>query len=578
MKILFGLNNDETTKGIIKAYEDKFKEKVEYKNVYYFKQIVNELSTGEFDRAVILEELEKFPTNNFAQIDEYLFTNLDAITDVFEAKNIVYIASDRRSLGDDFLAKLFNLGIYTVLTNQNRTKGKLCSKINKPDTKKDIKKYYEDSFSKNVYKNSEVSELEIQKIVNYYINQNGNSAKYSEIFDSIITQYTDEQLNIIIQFLPSDVKQYLLFNNEKYKFLAEKKNIKPSVKTTPTTLIDANTDPNAIEIKNEPQIIEKIVIKEVNKIINAEKPVITEVIEKEIQTPIYQVPGDYKKVICFVGASKVGTTFLINAVANTFAKNKINTAIVDMTRKKDTFTIYTYDSEGKKNIASQSLKYASSGLDEPLVYDKLRIYTAMPGEDRKMYNASKVIETVMKENKIVLTDADFTTPIEYFKLCNEIYLVQDMDVLNIGQTTLFLRELKMKNVSFDKIKLIINKHVKCALTSKDIIDGISTYSSYDLKMYEQLFSSSKLPYYIMPFNEDNYRKYVEMIYKYTNTFNSFTDEFKNSLNKILNSIYPMANIELSKKKEVKEKKSWLFKKKIPNVGTNNYSNIEKEIK
>ena len=101
MKILFGINNDDTAKGIAEFYQQKYQEKIEYKNVYYFKQFIQELASGEYDRAVVLEELEKFPTNNYAQIDDYLFKNIDAMTDVYDAKNIVYVASDRRKLGDD---------------------------------------------------------------------------------------------------------------------------------------------------------------------------------------------------------------------------------------------------------------------------------------------------------------------------------------------------------------------------------------------------------------------------------------------------------------------------------------------
>ena len=103
MKILFGINNDDTAKGIAEFYQQKYQEKIEYKNVYYFKQFIQELASGEYDRAVVLEELEKFPTNNYAQIDDYLFKNIDAMTDVYDAKNIVYVASDRRKLGDDYL-------------------------------------------------------------------------------------------------------------------------------------------------------------------------------------------------------------------------------------------------------------------------------------------------------------------------------------------------------------------------------------------------------------------------------------------------------------------------------------------
>lgn len=543
MKVLFGINNDDTVKGIASFYEERFKEKIEYKNVYYFKQFVQELQSGQYERAVVLEELEKFPTDNYAQIDDYLFSNIDNITDVFDAKNLVYIASDRRRLGDEFLSKLFNLGVYTVLTGQDRTKGRVCDRINMPYTKKDVKKYYEDKTAQSVYKSVQVSEIELQRIISYYKNLNGVADKYNEIFDRIATQYTNEQLKIIVRFLPADVKQYLSFNNEKYKQIINMPDVAVSqaaqveASANPTSIVDSTKTANVIEIKKEPEIIERIIVKGAN----ATAPVVTEVVEKEVYQSVYEVPKDYKKVVCFIGAPKSGTTFCINAIATSLAKSKVKTAIVDMTKKRDTYTIYTYDSEGKRSIAAESLKYASNGFNEPLVYDKLSVYTAMPGEDRKSYNPSRVIETVMQNNNVVLIDADFTTPTDYFRLCQEVYVVQDMDILNINQITLFLRELKNRGLPMSKIRVIINKHVKCALTAKDILDGIATYTSYDLKMYDELFTSGNIPYYILPFSEENYRKYIEMVFKYSNLFSTFTEDFKSSLNKLINSIYPIGN-------------------------------------
>ena len=166
----------------------------------------------------------------------------------------------------------------------------------------------------------------------------------------------------------------------------------------------------------------------------------------------------------------------------------------------------------------------------------------MPGEDRKTYNAGVLIDTIMQNNNVILMDADFTTPVDYFRLCQEIYVVQDMDIININQLTIFLRQLKARGIPMNKIKVIINKHVNCALTAKDILDGIATYTSYDLKMYDELFNSNAMTYFILPFDEENYKKYVEMVYKYSNKFSSFTDDFKVSLNKIINSIYPVGNI------------------------------------
>ena len=598
MKILFGINNDDTVKGIVEFYEQKYQEKVEYKNVYYFKQFIQELSSGEYDRAIILEELEKFPTNNYAQIDEYLFKNIDAMTDVYDAKNIVYVASDRRKLGDDFLAKLFNLGIYTVLTGQDRTKGKVAAGINKPYQKIDVKKYYDKVSGENIYNASEVSEIEIQRIISYYRNQNGVPDKYNEIFDRIAAQYTDDQLKVIANFLPADVKQYLSFNNEKYKSLnvgvveveneTEVESSTTEVKAQHTT--DAKVeqpkqskkilekDANAIQIKKEPEIIEKIVVQKVP----TASPVVTKVVEKEVIKNVYEVPKDYKKIVCFVGAPKSGTTFCINAIGTQLAKSKVKTAICDVTRKRDTYTIYTYDNEGKRAIAAESLKYASNGLNEPLVYDRLSVYTGMPGDDRKQYNASVAIDTIMQNNNVILIDADFTTPYDYFRLCQEIYLVQDMNVLNISQTTLFLRELKSHGVPMNKIRIIINKHVKCALTSKDIIDGIATYTSYDLKMFDELFNSATIPYFILPFEQENYTKYIEMLYKYTNKFSTFTDNFTSNLLKIINSIYPIGGYVSQRSTYTPQKKKssfgGMFKKQGTSYSGSNENAYEKEVK
>ncbi len=555
MKILFGINNDNTVKGIVEFYEKKYNAKLEYKSVYYFKQFSQELSKGVYDRAVLLEDLENFPTNNYAQIDDYLFKNIDSMTDVFDSKNLIYIASNRRKLGDEFLARLFNLGIYTVLTGQDRTKGKVCDAIHKPYLKKDVKKYYDNVSEENVYKTAEVSEIEIQKIISYYQNQNGSTDKYNEIFDRISSQYTDEQLKIIIKFLPNDVKQHLSFNSKKYKDLmgssaSEVEGPKiiepkappvPSMQEKPAEVLNKNEDAKAVMIEKKPEIVEKIVVKTVP----AEPQVVTKVLEKQVVKNIVEVPKDYRKVVCFVGAPKVGTTFCINAVGTYVARSKVKTAIVDVTKKRDSYTIYTYDSEGKRNIAAESLKYASNGINEPLIYDKLSIYTDVPGEDRSKYNANTVIDTVMQNNNLVLIDADFTTPNDYFRLCQEIYLVQDMDVLNINQVTIFLRRLKLRGIPLSKVRVIINKHVKCVLTAKDILDGIATYTSYDLKMYDELLNSNTIQYYILPLDIDNYRKYIEMVYKYSNKFNTFSEEFRENLDKIINAIYPVGNITMT---------------------------------
>ncbi len=551
MKVLFGLSNEDTVKGIVKFYEDKYKEKLEYKIAYYFKNFSSEIATGEYDRAVLSEELEKMPTKSYAEADKLLFEYIDGITNNFEARNLILITSERRKLGDDFLARLFVLGVYTTLTGSDRTKGKVCAAINSPTTKKDARRYYDNNTSANdVYNTSEVSELELRRIITYFKNLNGDTSKYCEIFDRVVSQYTTEQMAIIIKCLPKDVTAFLQENSESYKNIVNLSNIQiPQAPVEQPKIVTNEPTNNKFEIKNGNEIAEKIVVKEVPKekvvekvvekeVVKEVPKVITQVVEKEVVKQFYDVPKDYKKTVCFVGAPKVGTTFCINAIGTYLARQKVKTAFVDMTRKRDMYTIYTYDNTGKRNIAGDSLKYASSGKNEPLIYDKLSIYTAVPGEDRKSYNPSVLVDTIVKNNNVVLIDADFSTPLDYFRLAQDIYIVQDMNILNISQITMFLRELKQRGIGMDKIKIVINKYVDCSLTSKDIVDGIATYTSYDLKMFDELFNPKRIQYFILPFDVENYKKYIDMVYKYSNKFSSFTKEFQNNLSQIINTIYP----------------------------------------
>ena len=547
MKVLFGLSNEDTVKGIVKFYEDKYKEKLEYKIAYYFKNFSSEIATGDYDRAVLSEELEKMPTKSYAEADKLLFEYIDGITNNFEARNLILITSERRKLGDNFLARLFVLGVYTTLTGSDRTKGKVCAAINSPTTKKEARRYYDNNTSAtDVYNSSEVSELELRRIITYFKNLNGDTSKYCEIFDRVVSQYTTEQMAIIIKCLPKDVTAFLQDNSESYKNIVNLSNIQmtqPPVQQTKIVTNEPNN--NKYEIKNGNEIAEKIVVKEVpkekivEKVVEKEVPkVITQVVEKEVVKQYFDVPKDYKKTVCFVGAPKVGTTFCINAIGTYLAKQKVKTAFVDLTRKRDMYTIYTYDNTGKRNIAGDSLRYASNGKNEPLIYDKLSIYTAVPGEDRKSYNPSVLVNTIVKNNNVVLIDADFSTPLDYFRLAQDIYIVQDMNILNISQITMFLRELKQRGIGMDKIKIIINKYVNCSLSSKDIVDGIATYTSYDLKMYDELFNPKRIQYFILPFDVENYKKYIDMVYKYSNKFSSFTKDFQENLNQIINTIYP----------------------------------------
>lgn len=228
MKVLFAVNNDDISEAIIKKYQKEYKKILSYKNVYYFNAILKELQKDKsYDRVVISEDLEPFANNNYDTIDKFLFEKLDNISDeaIDEEGNntdIILICADRRSKSDEMLVKLFGLGIYNAIIGQDRSIDEVCRLINKPRTKRDAKQYYKiesDSVNYQPENENNVSEVEIQNILEHYRRLGKNEDKYVDSFNNIVSQYNDIQLKIIIRYLPMGVKAVLEERSPKYQQL-----------------------------------------------------------------------------------------------------------------------------------------------------------------------------------------------------------------------------------------------------------------------------------------------------------------------------------------------------------------------
>ena len=72
MKVLFGISNNDTISSIAKFYEEKYNEKIEADTALYFKDFSSKIASGDYDRAILSEELEKMPTKNYAEADRLL--------------------------------------------------------------------------------------------------------------------------------------------------------------------------------------------------------------------------------------------------------------------------------------------------------------------------------------------------------------------------------------------------------------------------------------------------------------------------------------------------------------------------
>lgn len=239
MKVLFAVSNESISESIMEKYQSMYKEIISGKNVYYFNAILKELQKDKsYDRIVISEDLEPFTNKNYDTIDNFIFEKLDSISDEAVTNSgedipIIIIATDRRTKGETILNKIFGIGIYSALLGQDRSIENVCELINKPRTKKDAKVYYKIDSSDVDYKaetGEDVSELEIQNILTHYKRLGKNEEKYVESFNSIAGQYTDEQLKVIIKFLPLGVKAVLEASCPKYQqvaaFSGESKNLK----------------------------------------------------------------------------------------------------------------------------------------------------------------------------------------------------------------------------------------------------------------------------------------------------------------------------------------------------------------
>ena len=228
MKVLFAVNNDNISDAIVKKYQKEYREIVSYKNVYYFNAILKELQNDKtYDRIVISEDLEPFANNNYDTIDKFLFEKLDRISDEATKANgediqIILICSDRRNKSDDMLNKIFGIGIYNALVGDERSIDLLCKLMNQPRNKKDAKLAYKiggNNISYQVEDENSVSEAEVQNILAHYKRLGKNEDKYVDSFNNIVSQYTDAQLKIIINYLPANVKSVLEEQSPKYQEL-----------------------------------------------------------------------------------------------------------------------------------------------------------------------------------------------------------------------------------------------------------------------------------------------------------------------------------------------------------------------
>ena len=143
-----------------------------------------------------------------------------------------------------------------------------------------------------------------------------------------------------------------------------------------------------------------------------------------------------------------------------------------------------------------------------------------------------------RTNSVVLIDTDFTTPIDVFRLVNNIYVVQDMDVLNVLPITMFLKELKARDVDLFKVEIIINKFMKSVISVSKIVENMVLYSNPEMTFIEELLPRN-VKRFVIPFDEQNYLRYLEGLFNSRLNFSGYSEEFKQAMATLVHSIFPV---------------------------------------
>ena len=247
-----------------------------------------------------------------------------------------------------------------------------------------------------------------------------------------------------------------------------------------------------------------------------------------------------KKIAAFVGTSKNGTSFIVNNLAEMLSTAGIDIAILDTTKNRNSYYIYTKNEEELRKIAEQSIVGLSKGMASGIeVHKNLTVYTSLPEDNEAIEHADKILETLLKKHTLILIDTDFKTPSRYFEQAQEIYLVQSSDVLTIQPLTAFLRELKSKNILEDrKLRIVLNKAVKIrGITDKTIIGGMAYYNDPAMSFMTELFDRTLIKYISIPFEEETYIKYLENVIECNVSLKGYSKGFLQSLKELGNMIY-----------------------------------------
>lgn len=333
-----------------------------------------------------------------------------------------------------------------------------------------------------------------------------------------------------------------LFNIENEEPKQETKPAEPEI-----NLFDLTEESEKVDLVEEPEEVDLFNISNEK----SEEPEIIKPEQDEMRYDITKtnntnsnfntlLTGD-KKIVAFVGTTKNGTSFVVNNTAEMLSSMGIKTAILDMTKTKNAYYIYTNNEESLRIIAKNCMEKLQNGIPEGITVNKnLTVYTEMPGEEKNV-DVEKSLSTLLTNYSAILIDTDFETDLEIFEKVQELYLVQSMDVLTIQPLTAFLRNLKSKEIlKPERLRIVINKSERIrSLNIKTLIGGMSCYNSPNMTYMTELFNKDNIRYCEIPFETQNYVKYLDSLVNCSISLNGYTKQFIMAIKELANMVYPL---------------------------------------
>ena len=260
MRVLFAVSNNDNSKNdivdvITNEYQKTYKKIISYKRAFYYDAIIDEVQqtrNNRYDLIVISEDLEKNINESYDSEDETLYRHIDEITDEAYKEDgtcipIILICKDRRSEQDPIISRLFTLGVYNILTGRDRTIQNVCALIDKPRNKKRAKLLYNIDPKSLKYREGlaqkKINDRELNSIVRFFVTNKNRIDKCVRGFNKLTKEYNEDQIKIIIENLPLDVRIILEENSKEYLNYS-KISVKNVYKSKESSLQEKNLDFN----------------------------------------------------------------------------------------------------------------------------------------------------------------------------------------------------------------------------------------------------------------------------------------------------------------------------------------------